>query len=172
MQGKASRLATAQATERVAEWVAEWVTERVTVWATALAITAATAAHAAVYRCIGPDDRVHYQQFGCPAHSVHEPLDLPETSFITAAPLTDLERAQLARLESRLESARQLGLKDRARRNAAAQKAREESERLCAQAQTNLEKLAALRRGGYAASEDRALSREEMRWERAEKESC
>lgn len=146
------------------------LTARLTAVATAL--TAATAAHGAVYRCVGPGDRVHYHQFGCPLHSVHEPVDLAETSFIRAAPLTDSERAQLARLESRLESARQISLKARKRHNAEAQRQRRESERLCARAQTHLEKLAARRRSGYPASEDRALSREESLWERAAKESC
>jgi hypothetical protein len=99
-------------------------------------------------------------------------VDLADASFISAAPLTDLERTQLARLESRLETARQINLKAHERRTLAAQRERRESERTCAQAQSNLEKLAARRKGGYSASEDRALSQEENRWEQTEKESC
>lgn len=151
----------------------QWRTKRRAIaLAVVIAVIDAVDVQAAVYRCVGPGERIHFHQFGCPLHSVHTPVDLAAGNFISAAPLTDLERDQLKRLESRLEAARMTSRNLRERRNAAAQRERRESERLCVRAQTHLEKLAARRRGGYAASEDRALSREEVRWQQEEKARC
>ena len=130
------------------------------------------AAQAAVYRCVSPADRVQFEQFGCPPDTLQERATASGLNIVHSESLNPQEQKQLARLEARLVQERNARRSERARHRADIDRRRAQSEQLCAQARTALERLARERRRGYSSSRDRTLSEQETRWRSAEKTHC
>lgn len=129
----------------------------------------------AVIQCRDADGGRYFSQFQCPPRTtLVEPAPHPPgtLSIISTEPLSENERQALAALEKSLANERRQRSRDR-ERSARARAARAAEDRAdCAEALARLDGLAATRRKGYSAADERRLEAEEDHWQTIRRSTC
>lgn len=140
----------------------------------ALPTIAAPSTSGALSRCLSSTGAVLFTQFGCPPGSTATDPAAPEglLSVVGLPALTDAERRVLAALDAELARQRQARRRDQASRARARNEARHEAQARCAESIQQLDAIAANRRKGYSAAQDRHFDEQERRWRRVRRTSC
>jgi hypothetical protein len=123
----------------------------------------------AVYRCQAGDEPPHFSQFPCGGGA---PMALESLQIVELPPISDAQRATLAELERARREAAAERARVRAKSLDAASRERRERRRRCEALQAELDALSRQRRKGYSLSEARDLDRREAALNRDARRYC